>query len=130
MSLVGSASRPGFVDLAGRLHHPGRFLNRIREAYTGDEIAANLLLNNYFRDALLKAEPAWRSVVSVAVERGVPAPAFASSLAYFDGLRRSRGPANLLQGLRDYFGAYSYRRLDKQGRFHTRWGQDGAEVAV
>ena len=79
---------------------------------------------------MLKAEPAWRSVVSLAVERGVAAPAFASSLAYFDGLRRSAGPANLLQGLRDYFGAHTYRRLDKQGVFHTRWGQDGAEVAV
>ncbi|MGC9960145.1 MAG: hypothetical protein ABSC39_25490 [Roseiarcus sp.] len=52
------------------------------------------------------------------------------SLAYYDGLRRARGPANLLQGLRDYFGAHTYRRLDKEGSFHTRWSQDGGEVKV
>ncbi len=57
-----------------------------------------------------------------------PTPAFSSTLAYYDGLRRARGPANLLQGLRDYFGAHTYRRLDKPGVFHTRWSQDGAEV--
>jgi 6-phosphogluconate dehydrogenase len=81
-------------------------------------------------DAVVKAEPAWRRVVSLAVEQGVPVPAFASSLSYYDGLRRSRGPANLLQGLRDYFGAHTYRRLDKEGVFHTRWGQDGDEVKI
>ena len=107
-----------------------RFLNRIREAYDSGETIENLVLQSYFRDALVKAEPAWRSVVGLSVEQGVPVPAFASSLAYFDGLRRARGPANLLQGLRDYFGAHTYRRLDKPGRFHTRWGQDGDEVAV
>ena len=58
---------------------------------------------------------------------GVPTPAFSSTLAYYDGLRRARGPANLMQGLRDYFGAHTYRRLDKPGVFHTRWAQDGAE---
>jgi 6-phosphogluconate dehydrogenase len=78
----------------------------------------------------VKAEPPWRRVVAMAIENGVAVPAFASSLAYYDGLRRSRGPANLLQGLRDYFGAHGYRRLDKEGVFHTRWGQDGAEVAI
>jgi len=69
-------------------------------------------------------------VVTHAVELGVPVPAFASSLAYYDGYRRARGPANLLQGLRDYFGAHTYRRLDRQGSFHTRWSQDGTEVEV
>jgi len=69
-------------------------------------------------------------VVALAVEHGVAIPAFSSSLSYFDGLRRSRGPANLLQGLRDYFGAHTYRRLDAEGSFHTRWGQDGAEVGI
>ncbi|WP_158813920.1 NADP-dependent phosphogluconate dehydrogenase [Methylocapsa sp. S129] len=107
-----------------------RFLDRIREAYDSGEIAPNLLLQSYFRDAVVKAEPAWRRVVSLAVEQGVPVPAFASSLAYYDGLRRARGPANLLQGLRDYFGAHTYRRLDKEGSFHTRWGQDGDEISV
>jgi 6-phosphogluconate dehydrogenase len=107
-----------------------RFLNRIREAYDSGEEIPNLLLQGYFRDAVLKAEPSWRRVVALAVGEGVPVPAFASSLAYYDGLRRARGPANLLQGLRDYFGAHTYRRLDKEGSFHTRWGQDGSEIAV
>ena len=105
-----------------------RFLNRIREAYDADPALSNLVLQDYFRDAVLKAEPAWRKVVALAVAHGVAIPAFSSSLSYYDGLRRSRGPANLLQGLRDYFGAHTYRRLDAEGSFHTRWGQDGTEV--
>ena len=105
-----------------------RFLNRIREAYDADAAISNLVLQEYFRDAVLKAEPAWRKVVALAVAHGVAIPAFSSSLSYYDGLRRSRGPANLLQGLRDYFGAHTYRRLDAEGSFHTRWGQDGTEV--
>jgi 6-phosphogluconate dehydrogenase len=107
-----------------------RFLKRIREAYDAGDSVPNLLLQSYFHDAVVKAEPAWRRVVSLAVEQGVPVPAFSSSLAYYDGLRRSRGPANILQGLRDYFGAHTYRRLDKEGSFHTRWGQDGSEIKV
>ena len=107
-----------------------RFLNRITEAYGDGHAIPNLILEHYFRDAVLKAEPAWRRVVALAVEHGVAIPAFSSSLSYFDGLRRSRGPANLLQGLRDYFGAHTYRRLDAEGSFHTRWGQDGAEVGI
>ncbi len=105
-----------------------RFLNRIREAYKSGGGAANLILEDYFRDAVLKAEPAWRKVVALAVEKGIPVPAFASSLAHDDGLRHAHGPANLLQGLRDYFGAHTYARLDKPGKFHTRWSQDGSEV--
>jgi 6-phosphogluconate dehydrogenase len=107
-----------------------RFLDRIKEAYGRDAKLANLLLDDYFLEAVVKADSAWRRVIALAVENGVPTPAFSSSLAYYDGLRRARGPANLLQGLRDYFGAHTYRRLDKEGSFHTRWGQDGAEVKV
>ena len=107
-----------------------RFLNRIMEAYAGGKKVSNLLLEPYFRDAVVKAEPRWRRVVALAVEQGVPVPAFASSIAYFDGLRRARGPANLLQGLRDYFGAHTYGRLDKPGKFHTRWSQDGSEISA
>jgi 6-phosphogluconate dehydrogenase len=105
-----------------------RFLNRIREAYERNPKLSNLLLDDYFRDAVVKAEAAWRRVIVLAVENGVAVPAFSSSLAYYDGLRRARGPANLLQGLRDYFGAHTYRRLDKEGSFHTRWSQDGSEI--
>ena len=104
------------------------FLDRIREGYEAHPDAPSLLLQSYFRDAVLKAEQAWRGVVMLAIQNGVAVPAFASSLAYFDGLRRERGPANLLQGLRDYFGAHTYRRTDKEGSFHIRWSQDGTEV--
>ena len=107
-----------------------RFLDRIREAYGEQADLPNLVLQPYFRDAVLKAEPAWRRVVALAVEYGVAIPAFSSSLSYYDGLRRARGPANLLQGLRDYFGAHTYQRLDAEGAFHTRWSQDGSEVKV
>jgi len=106
------------------------FLDRIKEGYAEHGGAPSLLLQPYFRDGVLKAEPAWREVVVQAIQNGVAVPAFASSLAYYDGLRRSRGPANLLQGLRDYFGAHTYRRFDKPGSFHTRWSQDGSEVEV
>ncbi len=106
------------------------FLDRIREGYEAHPDAASLLLQPYFRDAVVKAEQAWRDVVVLAVQSGVAVPAFASSLAYFDGLRRARGPANLLQGLRDYFGAHTYRRTDRDGSFHIGWSQDGTEVAI
>ena len=66
-------------------------------------------------------------MVGVAVERGVAVPAFSSALAWYDGYRRERGPANLVQGLRDFFVAHRYRRVDREGVFHTRWGQDAQE---
>src|SRR4051794_14291822 len=105
-----------------------RFLDRIKEAYENEEAAANLLVMPYFRDAVAEAQDSWRRVISKSVELGIPVPAFSSSLAYYDGYRRERGPANLIQGLRDYFGAHTYRRVDREGSFHTRWGQDGSEV--
>jgi 6-phosphogluconate dehydrogenase len=107
-----------------------RLLHRIREAYEADAAVPNLLLHPFFRDAVKKAESNWRKMVATAVEAGVPTPAFSTALAYYDGMRRARGPANLLQGLRDYFGAHTYARLDKPGKFHTRWAQDGSEVAI
>jgi 6-phosphogluconate dehydrogenase len=105
-----------------------RFLDRIRDAYAEHPDAASLLLAPYFRDAVAASQDAWRRVVRTAVEVGVPVPAFSSALAYYDGFRRERGPANLIQGLRDYFGAHTYRRVDRDGSFHTRWGQDGREI--
>jgi 6-phosphogluconate dehydrogenase len=104
-----------------------RFLDRIRQAYADDPGLVNLLLADYFRDAVAEADAAWRRVVATAVELGVPVPAFSSALAYYDGYRRENGPANLIQGLRDFFGAHTYRRTDRDGVYHTRWGQDGAE---
>jgi 6-phosphogluconate dehydrogenase len=105
-----------------------RFLDRIREAYAADPSLRNLLFAEYFRDAVGEAQDAWRRVVAAAVTLGVPTPAFASSLAYYDGFRRERGPANLLQAQRDFFGAHTYRRTDRPGVFHTRWSEDGQEV--
>ena len=107
-----------------------RFLGRITDAYAADPDVKNLLLVPYFRDAIGSAQDAWRRVIGVAVERGIPVPAFSSSLAYYDAYRRERLPANLVQGLRDYFGAHTYRRVDRPGSFHTRWAQDGEEVPV
>jgi 6-phosphogluconate dehydrogenase len=105
-----------------------QFLDRIKEAYAESPDLPNLMLAPFFQEALASAQTAWRRVVKAAVDQGVPIPAFASSLAYYDGYRRARGPANLIQGLRDYFGAHTYHRLDREGAFHTRWAQDGSEV--
>jgi 6-phosphogluconate dehydrogenase len=106
------------------------FLDRIKESYAQSPDLSNLMLAPFFQQALASAQPAWRSVIKHAVDQGVPIPAFASSLAYYDGYRRSRGPANLIQGLRDYFGAHGYHRVDRGGAYHTRWAQDGSEVRV
>ena len=107
-----------------------RFLDRIREVFDEHPDLPSLLLAPYFVDAVARGQDAWRRVVATAVQVGVPVPAFSSALAYYDGYRRERGPANLIQGLRDYFGAHTYRRLDRSGSFHTRWGQDGSEVSA
>jgi len=105
-----------------------KFLDRIKDAYLRDPALPSLMLDPFFQEALAGAQPAWRRVVKTAVDQGIPIPAFASSLAYYDGYRRARGPANLIQGLRDYFGAHTYHRTDREGAYHTRWAQDGTEV--
>ena len=107
-----------------------QFLNRITEAYESHPDLDNLLMVPYFTEAVANAQDAWRRVVVTATEQGVAIPAFSSSLSYYDGYRRERGPANLIQGLRDYFGAHTYARTDADGKFHTRWSQDGSEVAA
>jgi 6-phosphogluconate dehydrogenase len=107
-----------------------RFLDRIKEAYERSPELPNLLLDDYFTDAVAGAQDAWRKVVRTAVDLGVPTPAFSASLAYYDGYRRERGPASLIQGLRDYFGAHTYRRVDRDGAFHTLWSEDGSEVSA
>jgi 6-phosphogluconate dehydrogenase len=105
-----------------------RFLNRIADAYAEHGDLENLLLGSYFQAGTARTQEAWRRVVGTAVELGVPVPAFSSALAYYDGYRRERAPANLIQGLRDYFGAHTYKRVDAEGAFHTRWSQEGKEV--
>ena len=105
-----------------------KFLNRIRDAYADNADLPSLLLAPYFTDAVESSLDSWRRVVSAATLMGVPVPAFASSISYYDGLRSDRLPAALTQGLRDYFGAHTYKRVDKPGTFHTLWGQDRTEV--
>jgi 6-phosphogluconate dehydrogenase len=97
------------------------FLDRIKEAFDADPNLENLLLAPYFTEAVAKAQHAWRHVISQAALLGLPTPAFSSALAYFDGYRRQRLPANLLQAQRDYFGAHTYLRTDKPGTFHSDW---------
>jgi 6-phosphogluconate dehydrogenase len=97
------------------------FLDRIKEAYDADPRLENLLLAPYFSEAVDKAQAAWRHVVATAAQLGLPTPAFSTALAYYDGYRRERLPANLLQAQRDYFGAHTYGRLDKPGVFHSDW---------
>jgi len=105
-----------------------RFLDRIREAYDEDPGLPSLLVAPYFARAVSEGVDSWRRVVADAARAGVPSPAFSSSLAYYDGLRRDRLPAALIQGLRDNFGAHTYRRVDRDGSFHTRWAGDRSEV--
>jgi 6-phosphogluconate dehydrogenase len=105
-----------------------RFLGRITEAYASDPDLVALVLSPYFRDAVTAAQGAWRRVVVSAAEAGIPSPAFSSSLAYYDGLRAERLPAALVQGQRDFFGAHTYKRVDKQGTFHTLWSGDRSEI--
>jgi len=107
-----------------------KFLDRIKEAYDKDPGLKNLLLAPYFRDGVDNAQDAWRRIVAMSVNSGVPVPTFATSLSYFDMYRRARGPANLIQGLRDYFGAHTYHRIDREGTFHILWSGDGSEVEV
>jgi len=98
-----------------------RFLDRIRAAYDENPGLPSLLVARYFADAVRDGVEAWRRVVAQAALTGIPAPAFSSSLAYYDGLRRDRLPAALIQGLRDNFGAHTYQRVDAEGSFHTEW---------
>ena len=109
------------------------FLDRINAAWDEAPDLANLLLAPYFRDAIADAQAAWRRVVATAVLRGVPVPAFSSALAWYDGYRSARLPANLLQAQRDCFGAHTYERIDRpRGEFfHTDWtGRGGATAST
>ena len=105
-----------------------QFLNRISDAYKQDSKLLSLLFDGYFIKAIEDAATAWRQVVSKASLAGIPVPAFASSLSYFDGLRAERLPAALVQGQRDFFGAHTYKRVDMPGTFHTLWSGDKSEI--
>jgi 6-phosphogluconate dehydrogenase len=105
-----------------------KFLEYIRAAYDKSPELATLLVDDYFLDAVSGAQQGWRRVVALAAEQGIPAPGFASALAYYDGLRAKRLPAALIQGQRDFFGAHTYHRVDKDGAFHIVWAGDRSEV--
>ncbi|MFD6100728.1 NADP-dependent phosphogluconate dehydrogenase [Nocardiopsis flavescens] len=104
------------------------FLDRITAAYEADPGLVSLLSDAEFAREIGRAQDDWRAVVSAAVAQGVPAPGFAAALAYYDGVRAERLPAALTQAQRDYFGAHTYRRTDREGAFHTLWGGDRSEV--
>lgn len=105
-----------------------QFLNRITDAYRKSPNLLSLLFDDYFLKAIDASLAAWREVVAMAALSGIPAPAFSSSLSYYDGLRAERLPAALVQGQRDFFGAHTYKRVDQPGTFHTRWSQDRSEI--
>jgi 6-phosphogluconate dehydrogenase len=105
-----------------------RFLNRITEAYAENPGLVALVTAPFFADVMAKTQTAWRDVVVDAARAGIPAPAFSSSLSYYDGLRADRLPAALVQGQRDFFGAHTYKRTDRGGTFHTLWSGDRTEI--
>ncbi|UMY53031.1 MULTISPECIES: NADP-dependent phosphogluconate dehydrogenase [Paenibacillus] len=98
-----------------------QFLQNIKDAYDRDPALKNLLLDSYFKNVVEMYQDAWRQVISVAVSQGIPVPGFSSALAYYDSYRTERLPANLLQAQRDYFGAHTFKRVDKEGVFHHQW---------
>ncbi len=108
------------------------FLGKIKTAFDKNPNLTNLLLDPFFKKAMKSCLRSWRKVVSTAVRKGIPAPAFSTALAFFDSLRSERLPANLLQAQRDYFGAHTYERVDKpRGQyFHTNWTGHGGTTAA
>ena len=98
-----------------------QFLQKIKDAYDREPGLANLLLDPYFKEIVESYQLALRQVLSVAISRGIPVPSFSSAIAYYDSYRTETLPANLLQAQRDYFGAHTYQRVDKEGVFHTNW---------
>jgi 6-phosphogluconate dehydrogenase len=105
-----------------------QFLNRIVEAYENDPDLETLLEDPYFAKAVADGEAAWRRVVSTAALSGVPVPGFGAALSYYDSLASKRLPAALVQGQRDFFGAHTYKRVDREGTFHTLWSGDRTEI--
>ncbi|MEU5432596.1 NADP-dependent phosphogluconate dehydrogenase [Streptomyces sp. NPDC020719] len=106
------------------------FLDRIRAAYDAQPELVSLLADKRFGEEIGAAQDDWRAVVVAAARHGVPVPGFSAALAYYDALRAPRLPAALTQGQRDFFGAHTYRRVDREGSFHTLWGGDRTEVSA
>jgi 6-phosphogluconate dehydrogenase len=108
-----------------------RFLGKIKDAFDGNPRLTNLLLDSFFRKAITDCQRSWRHVVATAAKKGIPTPAFATALNFYDAYRCERLPANLLQAQRDYFGAHTYERIDRpRGQFfHTNWTGRGGDTA-
>ena len=114
------------LDEIARIRRAGciiraELLDDITNAYRRNPALRNLLVDDFFRDAVERRQAAWRLAVKVAIDLGVPVPAISASLAYFDAYRAARLPANLIQAQRDYFGAHTFERVDKEGTFHANW---------
>ena len=130
MALLGAASKEFDYNLdlseTARIWKGGciiraGFLDKIKRAYQDNTDLPNLLLAPEFKETILQRQQAWRDVLATANQLGIPVPAFSASLDYFDSYRRARLPQNLTQAQRDYFGAHTYQRVDKEGTFHTDW---------
>ena len=108
------------------------FLGNIKDAFDKNPQLSNLLFDDYFQNEVQQAQEAWRRVIAKAVEFGVPVPAMSSALAFYDGFRHERLPANLIQAQRDYFGAHTYERVDRpRGEFfHTNWTGEGGSITA
>ena len=107
------------------------FLDKIKAAYDKNPKLDNLLMDDWFKNVMLRAQDSWRRVMAAGIMSGIPLPAMSTALAFFDGYRTAQLPANMLQGLRDYFGAHTYERTDKpRGQFfHTNWTGTGGNVS-
>ena len=108
------------------------FLDKIQQAYAKEPDLANLLLDDYFREAVIQAQASWRRTVAIGIAHGIPLPIMSSALAFYDGYRCAALPANLLQAQRDYFGAHTYERIDRERGeyFHTNWTGSGGDVTA
>ena len=98
-----------------------QFLQKIKDAFDQNSDLPNLLVNPYFQEIVGEYQSSLREVLGLAIQQGIPTPAFSSALAYYDSYRSETLPANLIQAQRDYFGAHTYERIDKDGSFHTDW---------
>ena len=106
------------------MYHSCAILAKITDAYEKDTDIENLLLDDYFKEITKRYQQSVRDVVALAVQAGVPVPTFSSAIAYFDSYRSDRLPANLIQAQRDYFGAHTYERTDKEGIYHYSWYEE------
>lgn len=107
-----------------------QFLGNIKQAFDKNSQLTNLLLDDFFKKAVTDCQASWRKVVAASVELGIPTPCFSTALAFYDGFRSERLPANLIQAQRDYFGAHTYELLENPGKYiHTNWTGTGGNVS-